>query len=155
MSPASLKARDPAAPKPAAKPRGKRSQGALTATVATASRPEIKPVLRDARSVEEQALDLALIGNCRIAALVNPTGRIVWWCFPRFDSDPVFSRLLAGDEEKGFCDIVLADMAKSKSAYRRNTAIVVTELEDHHGGRVRITDFAPRFHLFERVFRPP
>ena len=46
-----------------------------------------------------QPLDLALIGNCRIAALVNPTGRIVWWCFPRFDSDPVFSRLLAGDEE--------------------------------------------------------
>ena len=61
---------------------------------------------------KSQNLDLALIGNCRIAALVNPTGRIVWWCFPRFDSDPVFSRLLAGDEEKGFCDVVLADMAK-------------------------------------------
>ena len=110
---------------------------------------------RSAGAVKEQALDLALIGNCRIAALVNPTGRVVWCCFPRFDSDPVFSRLLAGDEEKGFTDIVLADMATSKSSYLRNTAVVVTELEDKHGGRIRITDFIPRFHMFERTFRPP
>ena len=34
--------------------------------------------------------------------------RLVWWCFPRLDSDPVFCRLLAGDEEKGFFDVVLA-----------------------------------------------
>jgi GH15 family glucan-1,4-alpha-glucosidase len=31
----------------------------------------------------------------------------------------------------------------------------VTELEDHHGGRIRITDFAPRFSKFERMFRSP
>ena len=127
-------------------------QGALTAALA---RPKPKPVVRDANALEEQALDLALIGNCRIAALVNPTGRIVWWCFPRFDSDPVFSRLLAGDEEKGFCDVVLADFMQSRSAYIRNTAILETILEDKHGGRVRIVDFAPRFNMFERTFRPP
>jgi GH15 family glucan-1,4-alpha-glucosidase len=126
--------------------------GALTAALA---RPKPAPVTRNGSSLKEQALDLALIGNCRIAALVNPTGRIVWWCFPRFDSDPVFSRLLAGDEEKGFCDVVLADLAQSRSAYIRNTAIVETILEDKHGGRVRIVDFAPRFNMFERTFRPP
>jgi GH15 family glucan-1,4-alpha-glucosidase len=145
---------DPAAHAPIQKlrpPRRKRQ----SALVAALPRPDTAPAVRDAHSLEEQALDLALIGNCRIAALVNPTGRIVWWCFPRFDSDPVFSRLLDGDEEKGFCDIVLADMAESSSAYVRNTAIVVTELEDAHGGRIRITDFAPRFHLFERIFRSP
>ncbi|HXW20873.1 MAG TPA: glycoside hydrolase family 15 protein [Roseiarcus sp.] len=102
-----------------------------------------------------QALDLALIGNCRVAALVDPLGRIIWWCFPRFDSNPVFSRLLAGDEEKGFCDIVLSDFANARSAYVRNTAILETELEDKHGGRLRITDFAPRFPRFERMFHPP
>jgi GH15 family glucan-1,4-alpha-glucosidase len=102
-----------------------------------------------------QALDLALIGNCRVAALVDPCGRIVWWCFPRFDSNPVFSRLLAGDEEKGFCDVVLADFAKARTAYIRNTAILETELEDKNGGRLRITDFAPRFPRFERMFHPP
>jgi GH15 family glucan-1,4-alpha-glucosidase len=136
------------AERPTRRPR-RSHKGALTAALA---RP--KPV-HDVRLLEEQALDLAVIGNCRIAALVNPTGRIVWWCFPRFDSDPVFSRLLAGDEEKGFCDVILADMVKAKSAYVRNTAIVVTELEDSRGGRIRITDFAPRFPMFERIFRPP
>ena len=140
------RAKRPARPQP----RGRK--GALTATL-TKRKPT--PAIRDAAAIEEQALDLAVIGNCRIAALVNPTGRIVWWCFPRFDSDPVFSRLLAGDEEKGFCDVVLADLAQSRSAYIRNTAIVETILEDKHGGRVRIVDFAPRFHMFERTFRPP
>jgi len=130
----------------------RRRQGALTAAM---TRPKAAPAVRDFRSITEQALDLSVIGNCRIAALVNPTGRIVWWCFPRFDSNPVFSRLLAGDEEKGFTDIVLIDMVRSKSAYIRNTAVVVTELEDRHGGRIRITDFAPRFNLFERIFRSP
>jgi Domain of unknown function (DUF5911) len=41
-------------------------------------------------------LDLAVIGNGRTAALVDPSSRIVWWCYPRFDGDPIFSRLLAG-----------------------------------------------------------
>lgn len=111
-----------------------------------------KPLERPAGA---QPLDLALIGNCRVAALIDTGGRIVWWCFPRFDSNPAFSRLLSGDDEKGFADVVLADLAKTKSGYVRNTAIVETELEDRHGGRVRITDFAPRFVHFERTFRPP
>jgi len=136
---------------PAKRARHRRTrQGVLTATLSGA---KSAPTVADA--LTEQALDLALIGNCRIAAFINPTGRIVWWCFPRFDSNPVFSRLLAGEEEKGFCDVVVTGMAKARSSYVRNSAIVVTELEDEHGGRVRITDFAPRFHLFERIFRSP
>ena len=113
------------------------------------------PAPSDQSGIEGRPLDLALIGNCRIAALVNGTGRIVWWCFPSFDSNPVFCRLLAGDEEKGFCDVVVADLSSAKSSYVRNTAILETELEDRRGGRVRITDFAPRFTRYERIFRPP
>ncbi len=100
-------------------------------------------------------LDLALIGNGRVGALVDRRARIVWWCFPRFDSDPIFSRLLAGDEEKGFCDVVLADGVETTAQYLRNTAVVETILTDAHGGQVRVTDFAPRFEHYERVFRPP
>ena len=55
----------------------------------------------------QQSLDLAVVGNGRTAALVTPLARIVWWCFPRFDSEPVFCRLLAGEEEKGFTDVLL------------------------------------------------
>jgi GH15 family glucan-1,4-alpha-glucosidase len=100
-------------------------------------------------------LDLAIIGNGRTAALVNPLSRIVWWCYPRFDGDPIFSRLLAGDEEKGFCDVVLDGMVGFSSDYVRNTAVVSTVLTNDKGASVRITDFAPRFREYDRIFRPP
>src|SRR5262245_65972389 len=75
-------------------------------------------------------LDLGIIGNCRTAALIDTAGRIVWWCFPRFDSDPVFSRLLAGTEEKGFCDVQLEGAVAHEEAYIRNTALVRTVIRD-------------------------
>jgi len=103
----------------------------------------------------DYGLDLAIIGNGRTAALIEPGSRITWWCFPRFDSNPVFSRLLAGDEEKGFTDVVLTDLADVKSDYLRNTPIVVTTLTDSKGNAVRITDFAPRFQNFDRIYRAP
>ncbi|MCP1604937.1 glycoside hydrolase family 15 protein [Pseudomonas citronellolis] len=100
------------------------------------------------------ALDLGLIGNCRVAALVNRQARLVWWCYPNFDGDPAFSRLLAGDEEKGFCDVLLDGMVSSHSEYQPNTAIIRTTLTDAAGNAVRITDFAPRFLQYGRYFRP-
>ncbi len=101
------------------------------------------------RHTRTQNLDLALIGNSCAAALVDRNARIVWWCFPHFDSDPVFSRLLAGDEEKGFTDVVLAGLAESQSGYLRNTAIVETVLTDAGGAKLRVTDFAPRFERYD------
>ncbi len=101
----------------------------------------------------DYGLDLALIGNGRTAALLEPGSRIVWWCYPRFDSDPVLCRLLAGDEEKGFSDVVVEGLKEVKSEYLRNTPIVVTELTDDKGGVVRITDFAPRFRNLDRIYR--
>ncbi|HXM31151.1 MAG TPA: trehalase-like domain-containing protein, partial [Xanthobacteraceae bacterium] len=105
--------------------------------------------------MSESSLDLAVIGNGRTAALVNPYARIVWWCFPRFDSDPVFSRLLAGDEEKGFTEVLLDRMVKTESHYVRNTAVVATTLTAEDGAAIRVTDFAPRFKNFGRITRPP
>ena len=103
---------------------------------------------------QEGALELGLIGNCRVAALVSPQARLVWWCYPNFDSDPVFSRLLAGDDEKGFADVVLENQVSSISDYQRNTAIITTVLRDDSGGAVRITDFAPRFLQHGEIYRP-
>src|SRR5690606_4980072 len=107
-----------------------------------------------APSLTAQPLDLGLIGNCRVAALVNPLGRIVWWCVPRFDGDPVFCNLLSGNEEKGFCEVALEGMVHNTSSYRRNTAVIETVLTDDAGDSVRISDFAPRFKQFGRHFRP-
>jgi GH15 family glucan-1,4-alpha-glucosidase len=102
-----------------------------------------------------QPLDLAVIGNNRIAALLDTQARLVWWCFPRLDSDPIFCRLISGKEEKGFSDVVLSHFVKSESQYSGNTAIVTTLLTARDGAQIRITDFAPRFRNFDRMLRPP
>lgn len=101
-------------------------------------------------------LDLALIGNCAVGALIDEHAEIVWACFPRFDSDPVFCSLLreAGPDDVGFFGIELADYERSEQAYVENTAILVTRLYDRHGSCIEITDFAPRFGQYGRLFRP-
>ena len=94
------------------------------------------PTRAPAPRLIDHGLDLAIIGNGRTAALVDPTGRLVWWCYPRFNGDPVFSRLLAGDEEKGFCDVVLDGMVDFSSDYERNTPIVSTVLSNSQNAQL-------------------
>ncbi len=99
-------------------------------------------------------LDLAAVGNGQVAALVDPQARIVWWCFPRLDGDPVFCRLLAGQEEKGFMDVTIEGQVCASSSYIRNTAILQTRLEAEDGSAVLVTDFAPRFNRYSRPYHP-
>ena len=90
-------------------------------------------------------LDLALIGNCTVGALVDSRAGITWGCFPRFDGDPVFCTLLKETDDYGFFSIELADCERTEQHYLENTAILLTRLHDRHGGAVEVTDFAPRF----------
>jgi len=102
-------------------------------------------------------LNLGLIGNCQVAALVNERGTIVWSCMPQFDSDPIFCNLLrAGGEQHlpGSFGIELIDYSHSEQKYLTNTAILSTTLYDRHGGAVRITDLAPRFEYLGRRYTP-
>src|SRR4029450_9030282 len=101
-------------------------------------------------------LDLAVIGNCNVAALLDSRARIVWGCFPRFDGDPAFCALLAGPGEPraGFSDIELAGFQRAEQRYLPNTAIVDTILHDGSGAAVRVLDFAPRLEQYGRAFRP-
>lgn len=103
--------------------------------------------------MEPVNLNLGVIGNCQIAALIDSTGRIVWTCLPRFDGDPIFSRLI-DEADRGYFAIELQDLTATRQYYERNTAVLCTELDDRHGGRLRITDFCPRFRQFDRYFRP-
>ncbi|MBL8384139.1 MAG: glycoside hydrolase family 15 protein [Burkholderiales bacterium] len=104
------------------------------------------------------SLELGMIGNAAIAALVDAHAEIVWSCLPRVDGDPVFCSLLrpraAPGGEAGFFAIELADCARSEQHYLPNTAVLVTTLGDSRGGVVEITDFAPRFRQFGRMFCP-
>ncbi|WP_353182149.1 glycoside hydrolase family 15 protein [Bosea sp. (in: a-proteobacteria)] len=108
------------------------------------------------------SLDLGVIGNCSIAALIDRRARIVWGCFPRFDRDPVFCSLIDneaddGDEapKKGFFAIELVGMTRCEQSYLDNTAILSSVLSDDQGNAIEILDFAPRFVRYERFFRPP
>jgi GH15 family glucan-1,4-alpha-glucosidase len=102
-------------------------------------------------------LDLAVIGNCQVAALLDDRGRIVWACLPKPDADPVFCALLkrdGGDSTSGVFAVDLRDMTQSSRSYVRNTAIVETLLQDADGNAIKITDFCPRFRSRGRNFRP-
>ena len=102
-------------------------------------------------------LNLGLIGNCQVSALVNDKATIVWSCLPQFDADPTFCRLLRGDgegERPGFFEIEILDYERSEQKYITNTAMLVTTLYDSNGGAIRITDFAPRYEYVGRMFTP-
>jgi GH15 family glucan-1,4-alpha-glucosidase len=96
--------------------------------------------------------DLALIGNCQFSALVERSGAVVWCCLPRFDSEPIFSRLL--DHELGGQFLIgPADGGMGQQRYLDNTNVVETTFRTEDGA-FRVIDFAPRFSVHERMFRP-
>ncbi len=102
-------------------------------------------------------LDLALIGNCTVGALIDRFGDFVWCCMPRFDSPPVFDALLDGAADAsraGAMRVELDGLARVEQDYEPGTAIVRTRLWDGQGQGIELTDFAPRFVDRDRVFRP-
>jgi len=101
-----------------------------------------------------KTLDLALIGNCTVGALIDARANITWGCFPRFDGDPVFCTLLKESDDYGFFAVELADCERTEQHYLENTAILITRLYDRQGGSIEVTDFAPRFGQHGRMFRP-
>lgn len=104
--------------------------------------------------MSEPNLNLAVVGNCQISALIDEGGRLVWMCLPRHDGDPMFCSLLGGSRDDGHAEVQLLNLAQRTQQYRRNTAIVETTLRDATGGALRITDFCPRHRRFARMFRP-
>ena len=108
-------------------------------------------------NTEHHHLDLGVVGNCEVSALIDRQGRLVWMCLPHPDGDPVFSALLTrnlGASAHGVFAVDVADLAGAEQCYVHNTAIVETTLHDAHGGAIRITDFCPRFRASGRMFRP-
>ncbi|MDB4915378.1 MAG: glycoside hydrolase 15-related protein [Gemmatimonadetes bacterium] len=103
------------------------------------------------------SLDLALIGNGTIGALIDEHGSVVWSCFPRFDGDPMFCTLLRDrprDDNAGEFRITLLNSTRVEQEYLVNTPVLVTRMFDSDGGAIEIRDFAPRFRQFGRVFCP-
>jgi GH15 family glucan-1,4-alpha-glucosidase len=105
----------------------------------------------------QATLQLAMIGNCAISALIDGMARVVWCCMPRFDGDPVFCALLDcadGTGLDGTMAVQIERWARSEQDYDPGTAVVRTRLFDAEGQGIEVVDFAPRFFLRDRFFRP-
>lgn len=105
----------------------------------------------------KSTLDLALVGNCQVGALIDHAGEIVWYCIPRFDGDPVFCSLLnehEAGEGTGYFSVELQDQVDSSQSYLPNSAVLTTRLTDSRGGEIEILDFSPRFRRHGRMYTP-
>ncbi|MEH3115563.1 glycoside hydrolase family 15 protein [Pedobacter terrae] len=101
---------------------------------------------------DQHLYQTGIIGNCAFIAHVNKNTDISWLCWPRFDSPFVFGSLL--DEKKGGeFSILPQGEFTSHQYYIENTNVLRTEITTEDG-KYRITDFAPRFHLYDRYFKP-
>jgi alpha,alpha-trehalase len=80
----------------------------------------------------------ALLSDCHSAALVSPDGSVDWCCFDRFDSRPVFGRLLDWGRG-GFFRICPIQSYRSSRRYRPGTNILETRFETD-GGVLVLTD---------------
>jgi pentatricopeptide repeat protein len=102
-------------------------------------------------------LELGVVGNCGIAALIDREASVQWCCLPRFDGDPVFCALVDSADPgrlDGTWSIVLEGYERSEQVYEHNTAVLVTRLFAAGGSAIEIVDFCPRFEARGRMFRP-
>src|SRR5215470_13593176 len=82
--------------------------------------------------------DHGLIGDGSTAALVGRDSAISWMCAPRFDSPPIFCRIL--DARRGGAFTIAPEgMIESRQYYEPDTAVLVTEMRGPTG-TVRVTD---------------
>jgi len=86
--------------------------------------------------------DYALIGDCETAALVSRHGSIDWLCWPRFDSHACFAALLGSAEHGRWLIEPVNEAARRRHAYRDQTLILETQIEDADGA-VTVIDFMP------------
>jgi GH15 family glucan-1,4-alpha-glucosidase len=92
--------------------------------------------------VTKRIEDYALISDRLSAALVGRDGSIDWLCFPRFDSEAVFARLL-GDEDDGHWRIAPTSGARCTSRRYRGDSMVLESEWAVEDGVVRVIDFMP------------
>jgi GH15 family glucan-1,4-alpha-glucosidase len=92
--------------------------------------------------VSQRIEDYALISDRLSAALVGRDGSIDWLCFPRFDSEAVFARLLGGDDDGHWRIAPESGTRCTARRYRGETMVLESEWASKQGV-VRVIDFMP------------
>ncbi len=101
---------------------------------------------------ERHTYQTGIIGNCSFLAHINKNTNVDWLCWPRFDSSFVFGGLL-DQKQGGEFSILPKGEYTSRQYYLENTNVLCTEISNPEG-KYRIVDYAPRFHQFERYYKP-
>jgi GH15 family glucan-1,4-alpha-glucosidase len=87
--------------------------------------------------------EYGLIGDTTTAALTSQAGSIDWMCWPRFDGEPVFGRLI--DAEHGGCfEIGVRGARHTRRRYRDRSAVLETAWESDGGHAVLVEAMAMR-----------
>ena len=94
---------------------------------------------------------LGIVGNCSFSALLD-RGSVEWLCWPRPDSSFVVGPLL--DRERGGVFVVEGVATPDVTQeYVENTNVLRTTFTGPDGS-FELLDFAPRFALYDRRFKP-
>lgn len=83
--------------------------------------------------------DYGLLGDTRTAALAAPDGSIDWLCAPRFDSEPLFARLIGGPDAGHFRMGPANTSPPAVRRYRPGTATIETSWRVD-GGQLTLTE---------------
>lgn len=92
-----------------------------------------------------------IIGNCTYSALLLD-GSVEWMCWPRLDSSFVFGPMLDPDKGGGY-RVEMLGAEEIEQEYIENTNVLRTVFRGPHGA-LELIDFAPRFRMHERSFKP-
>ncbi len=84
----------------------------------------------------------AVIGDCETAVLVGLDGSIDWLCWPHFDSDACFARLLGSEDNGRWMLAPAGKVEKTTRKYRDHTLILETTFEADDFA-VMLIDFMP------------
>src|ERR1700688_4505221 len=85
--------------------------------------------------------DYALIGDTRSAALISSRGSIDWLCWPRFDADSIFARIL--DWQAGGFFAIQPDVPFTTSRRYLDGTNVLETTFTCDSGAVRLLDLMP------------
>ena len=85
--------------------------------------------------------DYAMVGDTRTAALVSRDGSIDWLCWPRYDADPLFGRLL-DPPNGGHFKLWAKGGHAAVRAYHDRSPVLETSI-NAPGGKARLVDAMP------------
>jgi GH15 family glucan-1,4-alpha-glucosidase len=98
-------------------------------------------------------MDLAygIIGNCKTAALVSEKASIDWCCFPRFDSESVFAKIL-DEKNGGSFEIKPLGKYKIRQRYIKDTNVLETVFYNNKN-KFKIIDFFLRYREKNKIVK--